>query len=218
MKAPTSIAKFGCALLLAGLAGLPLRAAQFTFDVDVDPAAPGIQTTRAASINDTFTADIYVTVPGDSPGLAGYGFSVRFDNSELNLNGVPATTEINAGGATWSLGGAFTESNDVGGGAGEVSFISATDALPSVNPIAAGTTFRAASINFKVIGVTDDAVADITPYFGVNDGLSDSGKNFIADATFNVGYVVPEPAATGWAFGSLALLAALVARKYGYPR
>jgi len=96
---------------------------------------------------------------------------------------------------------------------GQVSFISATDGPPFANPIAANTIFLTASIKFKVVGVSNDGLADIACFFDTNDGLSDANNNFITVATFNSGFVIPEPAPVGLVFGSVALLWGIAARR-----
>jgi hypothetical protein len=189
--------------------------AQLSFDIDMQPGTPAIENWVSASVGVALTADIWITIPAGSTGLSSYGFSVQFDNSELNLNGAPATTEHDPDGlGSWVNGpGVGGEANNIGGGLGQVSWIDGVDgtAFPPWNPLLPVTRFKAATVNFTTVGVSNDGLADVTPgLFAAGwDGLFDKNFNAINNVTWNPGYVIPEPGATKVFLAVATLLAGL---------
>lgn len=207
------------ALALAGLCGLPTGHAQLTIEIDMDTGTAGIQSVSkpftAADLGKPFTAAVWLTVPPGSTGLEFYKLSIQFDNTELQLNpplGGWATTEIDPdGGGPWGVnGGPVAESNNIGGGLGQVSSVGAMDFSipPAIAPIMPGAPpWVAATINFTIVGIADDGNADITPgLWALADKLRDSAGNPVpAPITWNSGQLVPEPQTYGLCAG-LALL------------
>ena len=174
------------ALLLAG--AMPAHAA-VTVEVDTDPATPGIQSTRAAAVNDIFTIDLVMTA--DAAGVSSYGVSVDFDNLELMLNGSPASTELLP--ALFSFNftpGVSSESQPLG----QVrTFEAATFGSGPVS-----SSFVIGSISFKAIAPVTDGLLDITLGLfntGVDGIFDNAGGDLGPSAVFTGGQVdfVPEP-------------------------
>jgi hypothetical protein len=146
--------------------------------VDMDLATPGIQSTRAASTGETFTAGIVINV--DSNGVSSYGISLMFDNIELMLNGSPASTELLPVGLTNLTAGVLLES------LGSISTFEAVTILPG--PV--NTNFLIGTIAFRVRTPTNDSLPDLTPGFfntGVDGFYDNAGRS--VTPTFNSGFL-----------------------------
>ncbi len=157
--------------------------AQVTLSVDMDTVTPGIQSTWDAL--GPVTAGLVMTVgPG---GVSSYGISALFDNTELSLSGVPASTELLPAGLTFNITpGVASESQPLGR---VYTFEAATFGLGPVS-----TSITIGTINFTVTSLVDDAAPDITLgfYNGGIDGLFDNAGNPVVPLFVN-GSVVPEP-------------------------
>ncbi len=152
-----------------------------TISVDMDPATPGIQSIRAASTGDTFTAGIVMSV--DSAGVSSYGISVLFDSTELMLNGSPAATELLPTNLTYNLstGVALESSSNV------YTFEAVTLGTGPMN-----TNFLIGTIAFRIKTPTNDNLPDMTLglYNTGVDGVYDNAGNAVAP-TFNSGLLTP---------------------------
>jgi hypothetical protein len=54
------------------------------FSVDMDPGTPGIQSEIWAAPGETFMTDIVLNLPDSTASLSSFGYSVWWDNAELN--------------------------------------------------------------------------------------------------------------------------------------
>jgi hypothetical protein len=173
---------------MAFLAGAGPLFAAVTVDVDMDTATPGIQSSRTAAVNDTFSIALVMTA--DAAGVSSYFVSVNFDPIELTLNGAPASTELLPAGFTFNFNaGVNSESQALGQ---VLTFEAATFGLGPVS-----SSFTIGTIDYKVASVLNDGLADITPglFNGGVDGIFDNASGDLGPgAVFNPGYVVPEPA------------------------
>jgi len=193
-------------LPLLGMAG-PVGLAQVV-SIDMDLGTAGIQDTRVATSGIGFPIGL-VLEPG-AAGISFYGITVRFDTTELLLDGVPATTTS----PPPSLPPPFTDLGTGGesNATGEVTNISAFD------PDSAGPTSGQhviATISFTPTVVTDDGIADVVPalFTPIFDVLWDNAGTDVASSyAFKPGYVVPEPSTTGVVLGLVAG-ASLLARR-----
>lgn len=159
------------AAVALGLAA-PLRAA-VTISVDMDPATPGIQSTRTAAVGETLTIELVMTV--DAAGVSSYGVSANFDNAELTLSGAPATTELLPAGFTYNLNaGVNSESQALG----QVRTFEA--ATLGTGPVS--TSFVIGRISFTASAPVTDGTADVTlGFFNVGvDGCFDNAGNAVA--------------------------------------
>ncbi len=155
--------------------------------IDMDPLTAGIQNTLTATVGQNINVDILLQAGGT--GISSYGVSVQFDNTELGYLGdvelLPAGFQFN-----FSPGSGGLVKN-VAPGVDEVkTFEAATLANGPVN----GLPFVIGTINFNVVGVADDGLADVTPGFFVAgvDGMFDNNGAALAPV-INPGYVIPEP-------------------------
>jgi hypothetical protein len=169
--------------------------AAVSFSVDMDLGTAGIQNTRAASPGDIFSVGLVLSV--DAAGVSSYGVSVNFDNTELSLNGSPASTELLPAGLTFNITpGVASESQPLG----QVrTFEAATFGLGPVS-----TSFTVGTISYKALVPVSDGLADVSLGFfntGI-DGYFDNAGNPVVP-TFNPGYlvVVPEPSIMALLFG-----------------
>jgi len=156
--------------------------------IDMDPLTAGIQNTLATTVGQNISVDILLQAGGT--GISSYGVSVQFDNTELGHTGdaelLPAGFQFNF---TPGSGGLV---KNVAPGVDQVStFEAATLANGPVN----GPPFLIGTINFSVVGVANDGLADITPGFFVGgvDAMFDNNGAALAPV-INPGYVIPEPA------------------------
>ena len=200
IKGRVTMKHTGISRIIGGLTSffgcMTAASAAVIVDVDMDIVTPGIQSTRAAAVGDSFTAALVMTV--DGLGVSSYGVSVNFDNVELALNGAPATTELLPVGFTFNFtAGVSSESQALG----EVRTFEAA----TLGSGPASTSFTIGTIAYTVTAVSDNGIADIAPgLFNVGiDGIFDNLSG-VAPTTFNPGYVIPEP-------GSATLLMAVVA-------
>jgi hypothetical protein len=53
------------------------------FEIDMDPSMPGIQDNIDVTSGNTITTDVVITLPDSSASLSSFGFSLRWDNTEL---------------------------------------------------------------------------------------------------------------------------------------
>lgn len=199
-------------LMAASLYTQPTQA-QLVISMDMDTATLGIQSTRIASPGDIFDVELVFDLTGQPAGVASYGVSVQFNNTELMLNGSPAATAYLPAGfgfSHFSATGVGAESNDIGGGLGQVSTFEATTF--GLGPTSG--TMPVGKISFKVLSPVLFAGADVTPGLfntGV-DGLFDNSSTSIGAVTFNSGSVVPEPSALALTTSGLLLAGVLIRR------
>jgi len=139
--------------------------------IDLDPDIPGIQNTIGASPGSLLTANL--VVEADAAGLSSYAISVRFDTTKLSLNGSPSASEFLFLDFDANITpGVEAESEDVGGGLGEVlTFEAVSFGLGPAN-----STFVAGAINFIVSDPSGGGSPDIdADFFNVSiDGAFDS--------------------------------------------
>jgi len=184
--------------------------AQLLISIDMDTVTAGIQSTRSANPGDVFTAGVVFDLAGQPAGLSSYGVSVQFDNTKLSLEGSPAAIELLPLGFSFFnlTTGVASETNDIGGGLGQVStFEAATFASGPTNG-----TFTAGTITFKVITPLPAGGANVVPgLFNVGiDGLFDNSSASIAGVVFSPGSLVPEPSDYAITTGGLLLAGALI--------
>lgn len=180
--------------VLAGVLTAPAGLAQLLISIDMDTSAAGVQSTRSAVPGDIFDAAIIFDLSAQPAGLSSYGVSMQFNNTELQLNGSPAATanpSLPSGLTRFTLTGVGAESNDVGGGLGQVSNFEA--GTLGLGPTSG--TFSAGTVSFKVLSPITVAGTDITVGLFASgfDGLADNSNVTISSVTFNGGSVVPEP-------------------------
>lgn len=167
--------------------------------IDMDPLTAGIQNTLAATAGQNISVDIMLQ-PG-ATGVSVYVASVRFDNTELSYTGdVEAPPPpLPAGLANVTVGSGGLVMNVAPGLDQVSSFEAGTLGMGPVGPPA----FVIGTINFTVVGVANDGLADLTPgFFSVGDGMVDNAGAALAPV-FNPGFVIPEPATV---FGAALLL------------
>ena len=170
--------------------------AAITISIDMDTSTAGIQSTRTASVGDTFSANLVFDLGASFPtGLSAYGVTVRFDTVELSLNG--ASTESGPTGWLNLTVGVDHETETLAPPNSSLGELNNFEAYTLGLALTSGS-FIAGTINFTVASVLSDGLADVIPgNYGGADGLGDKDYATIdfSTVTINPGYVVPEPQA-----------------------
>ena len=125
-------------------------------DLDLDPATPGVQDSLLVAPGAAVTAAVVITV--DAGGLSSYAVSAEFDSLELDLAASPAATELLPAGFDANITpGVESETEDVGGGVGQVLTFEAV--AFGLGP--ASTQFTAGTIQFTAPNPTDGGPYDV---------------------------------------------------------
>lgn len=188
-----------------GALSIPVTAsAAVTVSIDMDLSTAGIQAQRIASDGETFDVGIVLTLTGSST-LAGYDFSIRMDDNELDFVSftklVPVGWESNFNPST-TFG-----SNDAGLGDGPFVQLNPIEAVDfDLADVLTAGEFTIATMQLTVGAAFTDGFVDILPgLYDASNTFADGGAaDITSDVVFNGGTITAVPEPGTWAVLGLA--------------